>query len=93
MCVTIGFKTKLAAFCLVILLTVENMILNSWWTMSAHSGMRDFVKLVVHCDVSSLTGCDRRYDFFQTMSVVGGFLLMVELGPGGLSMDERKKAK
>ncbi|KAI9311359.1 SURF4 family-domain-containing protein [Dichotomocladium elegans] len=73
--VVVGFRAKWSALFLVSLLSVMNVILNNWWSSHASSYRRDFAK----------------YDFFQTLSIIGGLLLLISLGPGGLSYDERKK--
>ncbi|SAM84427.1 related to surfeit locus protein 4 [Ustilago bromivora] len=73
--VVVGFKARWSASFLVMILSIFNLFVNNFWTVHSAHPSRDFL----------------RYDFFQTLSIVGGLLLLVNMGPGGLSVDERKK--
>jgi len=73
--ITIGFKTKLMSVVMVIWLMGLNLVFNDFWKHRTASIMYDF----------------KKYDFFQTMTVVGGLLILIVIGPGGLSYDQRKK--
>jgi len=73
--ITIGFKTKLMSVVMVLWLLGMNLVFNDFWRHRTASIMYDF----------------KKYDFFQTMTVIGGLLILVLIGPGGLSYDERKK--
>ncbi|KAJ5577033.1 hypothetical protein N7535_003959 [Penicillium sp. DV-2018c] len=73
--VIVGFKAKWSAIILVVLLSLFNVFVNNFWTLHPHHPHKDFAK----------------YDFFQILSIVGGLVLLVNMGPGQLSMDEKKK--
>eukprot|EP00842_Homolaphlyctis_polyrhiza_P000301 jgi/Hompol1/1271/HPOL_000647-RA len=73
--VVVGFKAKISAWFMITFLSISNVLLNNWWSLHHTHPQRDFLK----------------YDFFQTLSIMGGFLLLANLGAGGYSMDEKKK--
>jgi len=73
--VVVGFKAKMSGIILVMILSIFNLFVNNWWTLHPHHPHKDFAK----------------YDFFQILSIVGGLLLLVNMGPGQFSVDEKKK--
>ncbi|ODV80605.1 SURF4-domain-containing protein [Suhomyces tanzawaensis NRRL Y-17324] len=73
--IVVGYKTKFAAFILTVLLFTYNVFVNTFWKYGALDSNRDFLK----------------YEFFQTLSIVGGLLIIVNAGAGELSIDEKKK--
>eukprot|EP00736_Rhodelphis_marinus_P011325 Rmarinus@m.2622 len=73
--VAVGFKARYMTVLLAVVLLASNVFSNNFWSLSAHDTDRD-----VH-----------KYYFFQSLSILGGLLLLVSLGPGGMSIDEKKK--
>lgn len=70
-----GWKTKINSLLLTFWLMIINISMHDFWRHRSGSIMHDY----------------KKFDFFQTLSVVGGLLMLVTIGPGGVSMDERKK--
>lgn len=73
--IIVGYKTKFFAAVLVVMLFTYNMFVNTFWNFPKDDAARDFLK----------------YEFFQTLSIVGGLLIIVNAGAGELSIDEKKK--
>lgn len=73
--IAFGFKTRFASIVLITILLFYNFSQNSYWFGNLSSAKRDFLK----------------YEFFQTLSIIGGLLLVVNTGAGELSLDEKKK--
>jgi len=91
--VVVGFKAKFSATLLVVILSIFNILVNNFWTVSDvnslsttghNANMSQLHEHHPHKDFA-------KYDFFQILSIVGGLLLLVNSGPGQFSIDEKKK--
>lgn len=94
--VVVGFKAKWSAVMLVVILSVFNLLVNNFWTVS-FDFLFPFPALVWLILIFSQLHHNHphkdfaKYDFFQILSIVGGLLLLVNMGPGQFSVDEKKK--
>ena len=73
--IAVGWRTRFCSVILIIWLGVLNFFVNDFWNHLSDSMMYDY----------------KRYDFFQTLTVIGGLKLLLALGPGHLSLDYEKK--
>jgi uncharacterized membrane protein YphA (DoxX/SURF4 family) len=110
--VAVGFKAKMSAVLLVMILSIFNLIVNNWWTVSFLRNSRSFKAMLTevlsfthttHTRISPSTISSRfcpscKFDPSATSKVIlsntiysGGLLLLVNMGPGQVSFDEKKK--
>lgn len=73
--VVIGYKARLSAAFLVLILLYRNLTSNQYWNFDSSNPIYDFLK----------------YEHFQILSIIGGLVLVVNSGAGALSIDEKKK--
>jgi ER-derived vesicles protein len=96
--VVVGFKAKFSATLLVLILSIFNVLVNNFWTVSLPRSLLShlvwqyglltwILQLHEHHPHKDFA----KYDFFQILSIVGGLLLLVNSGPGQFSIDEKKK--
>lgn len=112
--VVVGFKAKLSATLLVVILSIFNLVVNNFWTVSSLSRAPYWLHEAVTDESSSFTtsiqtrilpstissrfsrSCTYRNSLLATLitlteSFRGGLLLLVNMGPGAMSYDEKKK--
>jgi len=73
-CVAVGKKSKACALLLTGMMFFETMWYNAFWMYPSQSALYDF----------------KKYDFFQTLTVIGGLLIIVACGAGNISVDRKK---
>lgn len=73
--IALGYKTKSASFVMICWLSLINFWFNAFWMHTGESLILDF----------------KKFDFFQTMTVIGGLFTLILIGPGEMSLEELKK--
>lgn len=89
--VVVGFKAKFSAILLVVILSIFNLLVNNFWTVSIVSNLKGTLLTPRQLHEHHPQKDFAKYDFFQILSIVGGLLLLVNSGPGQFSIDEKKK--
>ena len=93
--VAVGFKAKWSAAFLVFVLSIFNVFANNWWSVPSAHPQRDFLKydfFQTLCKTRLFLYCFVLIDdVLCSSAIVGGLILLVNMGPGGFSVDEKKK--
>lgn len=72
-----GYRLEISGTVLLGLYFVHNILNSAFWTASSSSYVSQIMQ----------------YEFFQTLSIMGGLLLLIITGPGSLSVDEMRSRK
>lgn len=93
-----GFKARWAAVLLVILLSTFNVIINSFWKLHPQHAEKDFQQFDFFqtvCEWGFFFSRGRCGPLWLTCvrleAIVGGLLMMINIGAGSISLDEKKK--
>ncbi len=71
--VVIGWKTRLAAFAVLVFTLAAAILFHNYWTLPAEKQMMDMI------------------NFWKNLAICGGLLMLIAFGPGGWSVDGRKR--
>lgn len=76
-CVAVGYKLEISGSVLLLLYLVHNIRNSAFWKSTHTVYMSQIMQ----------------YEFFQTLSIMGGLLMLILTGPGALSVDEMRSRK
>mmetsp|Transcript_14999 Transcript_14999/g.30502 ORF Transcript_14999/g.30502 Transcript_14999/m.30502 type:complete len:110 (+) Transcript_14999:708-1037(+) len=79
--VMLGYKSELSGLLLLVFYFVHNVLSSSFWRVDTSTRYGAFEFEV------------KRYEFVQTLSIMGGLLLHISTGSGMFSLDERIQRK
>eukprot|EP00186_Timspurckia_oligopyrenoides_P004784 CAMPEP_0182443310 /NCGR_PEP_ID=MMETSP1172-20130603/2076_1 /TAXON_ID=708627 /ORGANISM="Timspurckia oligopyrenoides, Strain CCMP3278" /LENGTH=284 /DNA_ID=CAMNT_0024638545 /DNA_START=113 /DNA_END=967 /DNA_ORIENTATION=- len=72
-----GYRVEISGTLLVIMYFLHNILNSAFWQIRSDSARASFDREV------------KRYEFVQTLSIMGGLMMLITLGPGSLSVDEQ----
>ncbi|KAA8491920.1 Surfeit locus protein 4 [Porphyridium purpureum] len=75
--VLLGFQTQISGTVLLIMYFLHNVSNSAFWAIKSDSQRNSFDREV------------KRYEFVQTLSIMGGLMLLISTGPGQLSVDSK----
>lgn len=76
--VLVGYRTKASGVLLMIFYAAYNLLTSAFWTVRDSSPYGLYSRDV------------KQYEFVQTMSIMGGVLMLVLEGPGAISIDQQQ---